>query len=512
MLSQKISRVDIHPFLFGLFFIISLYFNNVRILPISDIILPLSIVIGVIGIFWIMFKIFLKNRHNSMFILSLFAIVFFSYGHVYLASDGLTIGGIDVDRHRYLLPPFLAILVIGTVLLIKSNTHHKNAVVITNTISLSLVVIVVVNIGIFNLDNNFELNPQSNIDDNASANNVSLPNIYYIIFDAYPGYHSLNLSNYSNGEMYDYFEDNGFYTSENSFSNYRRTHLSIPSALNMDYVHSLANIKNGEYDQHNFHLMGNENKVMSFLKSNGYNIVSFDSGWSFTRDMKYADLQLCGDNQFLDSEFIIMLAKTSMLNPVYVKIFENNKVDMKLCTFKELPHVGSQVQEPYFVFAHVLMPHSPYLFGPNGEILSSNLAMDLDSSKHQPAFLDQVTFVNKNLMDITDQLIDRQNPPVIIIQSDHGSAFLMEDTDSNWNNPDDKMLLERLNNINFIYLPSASSEMIIPDHTPVNTFRIIFNYYFGTDYELLEDKSYIFNGKEFKDVTMRLQNIESLSD
>jgi len=40
--------------------------------------------------------------------------------------------------------------------------------------------------------------------------------------------------------------------------------------------------------------------------------------------------------------------------------------------------------------------------------------------------------------------------------------------------------------------------------TPVNTFPIIFNHYFETDFEILEDNSYIFNGKEFEDVTSKL--------
>ena len=40
---------------------------------------------------------------------------------------------------------------------------------------------------------------------------------------------------------------------------------------------------------------------MNFVKSQGYITVSFDSGWGFTRDMKSADLKLCGDNKIFNS-------------------------------------------------------------------------------------------------------------------------------------------------------------------------------------------------------------------
>jgi hypothetical protein len=39
-------------------------------------------------------------------------------------------------------------------------------------------------------------------------------------------------------------------------------------------------------------------------------------------------------------------------------------------------------------------------------------------------------------------------------------------------------------------LPGGGTSQIYPTITPVNTFRLIFNIYFGGNYPLLEDKSY----------------------
>jgi hypothetical protein len=65
-------------------------------------------------------------------------------------------------------------------------------------------------------------------------------------------------------------------------------------------------------------------------------------------------------------------------------------------------------------------------------------------------------------------------PPIIILQGDHGMSV---DTR-------DKIL-------NAIYMPDGGMENLYPSISPVNTFRVIFNNYFGTDLPLLEDKTYI---------------------
>lgn len=506
-LKNKITHMGIHPFLFGVFFIISLFLNNIRVLSINDIIFPLIFTIGLIGGIWVLFNFIFKNKFHASLLLSLFVVVFFSYGHVYLEIDHFIINDIDVGRHSILLIPFAFLLLIGTLFLIKTHKKLNNLTTIINTISFVLVLIVLLNIGMFNLENNFVISSDKKIDSPLTIDfTENLPNIYYIILDGYPGYHSLKLSGYDNDEFYNYFEEHDFSASKNSFSNYRKTALSIPSTLNMEYLHPLVNLQDNLYDERALHIIGNENKLMSFFQSQGYQVVNFDSGWSFSRDMKYANLQLCGDNQFMNSEFIIMLTKTSLLNPIYVKIFENDKVQMKLCVFEELPKISNRVNGPVFVFAHMLIPHPPYLFGPNGEILpNADLDMEYSFGEFQSLYLDQVTFVNKKIIHVVDQLLDSPNPPIIVIQSDHGSEFLM-DGESDWDAPDNKMLLERMNNINFIYLPS-NSDVIYENITPINTFRIILNQYFGTNMEILEDKSYIFNGTNFEDVTYKLKNM-----
>jgi len=43
-----------------------------------------------------------------------------------------------------------------------------------------------------------------------------------------------------------------------------------------------------------------------------------------------------------------------------------------------------------------------------------------------------------------------------------------------------------------LYLPGVSHDAVDADHTPVNTFRLVFNEYFGAAYPMLENRSFWF--------------------
>jgi hypothetical protein len=44
--------------------------------------------------------------------------------------------------------------------------------------------------------------------------------------------------------------------------------------------------------------------------------------------------------------------------------------------------------------------------------------------------------------------------------------------------------------LNTYFLPGFDSSDLNPKISPVNTFRLVFNQYFGGDYDMLEDKAF----------------------
>lgn len=127
-------------------------------------------------------------------------------------------------------------------------------------------------------------------------------------------------------------------------------------------------------------------------------------------------------------------------------------------------------RSPKFVFAHIISPHPPFVLGSQGEAVHR---ADTDLAGYR----DQVLFLNRQLETILPALIAASDPPpIIILQADHGRGG-----PSMW---------ERMAILNALYLPGVGEQLLYPEISPVNTFRVIFNAYFDADYTLLEDTSY----------------------
>jgi hypothetical protein len=107
---------------------------------------------------------------------------------------------------------------------------------------------------------------------------------------------------------------------------------------------------------------------------------------------------------------------------------------------------------------------------------------------YQNGYREQVTFINREIMKVVESILTKsENPPIILIMSDHGPASMY-----NWKFEDPGCLWERTSNLYAILLPGHENDgTVYASMSPVNTFRVIFNTYFGTDLPLLEDRSYM---------------------
>jgi hypothetical protein len=99
--------------------------------------------------------------------------------------------------------------------------------------------------------------------------------------------------------------------------------------------------------------------------------------------------------------------------------------------------------------------------------------------------LGQLQFVTDKVEGLVDELLaEAETPPVIILQADHGTKSIREEE------PNERVLRERLGILNAYYLPDDGEELLYETITPVNSFRLVFNAYFDTDYDFLEDRVY----------------------
>ena len=487
MEDKKKKSLVIHPFLFAIFPVFFLYAHNIHYLPIVEIVIPLGISLGITIVLWLVLG-FRLNKKKSGLIVSLALVLFFTYGHLYIFLNFDSGIESEITRQRYLLPLFIGVLIAGVVYFVRTSRELNNVTTIVNTISVTIVVISLVNIGIFNLERDqFIENSSELVTQNMNLVNVGKPpNIYYIILDGYGGDKVFKKEyGYDNSEFTDFLKNSGFYIPENAHSNYIETNLSVISTLEMKHLTYLEDVAGESKELVQLRSLLPRNKVMTELKNVGYAIVNFYSGTG--KDIiDLSDLLLCTNNAITQSRLVIQLARTSMLYPVYAKIFVGDHRETILCMFSELPTVSKRLDEPFFVFAHFILPHPPFIFGPNGESITPiSLELGGYDLKYKGAYIDQVKFANKQIQQVVEKILEVDNDAVIIIQGDHGSQFTMD-----WDNPDIEMIDERMSILNVYHLPRGGEQFLYDSITPVNTFRVVFNAYLNGTYSYVEDKQY----------------------
>jgi hypothetical protein len=131
---------------------------------------------------------------------------------------------------------------------------------------------------------------------------------------------------------------------------------------------------------------------------------------------------------------------------------------------------------PKLIFAHLVIPHPPYVFDSDGEFTD----FDVDA---ETGYVDQIAYLNKRLLPLLENIINASDrPPIIILQGDHGAIH----------SPPDK----RLDILNAVFLPGIPSDLVSKKITPVNTFRLILNAYFEGEYPYKDDIGYYSSYKD----------------
>ncbi len=120
------------------------------------------------------------------------------------------------------------------------------------------------------------------------------------------------------------------------------------------------------------------------------------------------------------------------------------------------------------------------------------------------------------ILDLLDDLMAGPDAtdPIIIVQSDEGPyPVAVEQNALNLELPTqpDEVLQRKLRSSTPTTCPGRNPEAVGLSQTitPVNSFRVVFDAYFGADLPLLEDRTYVYADKDhvfrFSDVTDRVR-------
>lgn len=237
--------------------------------------------------------------------------------------------------------------------------------------------------------------------------------------------------------------------------------------------------------------------VRLILEKYGYETAAVPTGypWSEWTD---ADVYFMTKGDAISlTDFEVVLVQTTMLEPLWdglagsLRTTQNLAEARRLMTRNALEALQTipQLEGPMFAFIHIVAPHQPYLFGPNGESVLF-LPDETPDSLERKAYAGQARFISDQILKAVDEIFAKSDqPPIIIVQGDHGPNTTMVTS------------AERMQNLNAIYLPGIDlEEVLYPSMTPVNTFRVILNEFFNENLPLLEDRSYFTPKDDWRDV------------
>ena len=530
---KKKKRRIFHPFLVAVFPILIIYSQNIGRVNFEDLVLPIILVlIFSVGLYYIL-KIILKNPFKSALIVTIILIILFSYGHVYYLLNDVSMDGFDIGRNIYLIPAFGLALGVSIFFTIRAERVFDNATSIINVISIVFIMVAISNVAFvgaeitnYDKDSSQELFYETKDFSEyfephkfSISENQELPDVYYLILDEYARNDALlEYHDFDNSEFEKFLEDKGFHVADNNFTNYPMSVQSIPSTMNMNYINFLADeigtdVRNYKpLNEKDFGLYPN-NMVIKNFKEMDYKIITFNTFALHLHENPLSDETFCHRDKFLlENRLVDVLARTSIFGYYVERWAEGELRQVILCAFENFGNAGNVFDEPVFVWAHIMLPHPPWIFGPNGEEITPGKPLlitdnpEFRDSGWEPKrqYIQQVQFANKKTIEVVENILENNKNSIIIIQGDHGTAWGL-----NWIDPSKDDTWQRLRNFDAIYFPDQDKRVQLnDDRTLVNTFRTVFNSYFGSDYEMLEDKMYWgWNAKPyyFEDITNYLQ-------
>jgi len=494
-----------HPLLFAIFPVLTLFNVNIAEVPPGDVVRPLLIMLATTVVLWGLLALVLRNVHKAALFSTLLLLLFFLYGNIRgllqrSASPLLADCGRD---DVFLLRPLLGMLLLVFILILGTKRNLRGWTGPLNAASAFLVLWPLLGIGKTLIPRLFQqppAPPPGSAAAKAAIPPKQLPNIYYVILDAYAREDTLQrVFDYNNRPFLSHLEQKGFYVADQSRTNYCTTEVSLISALNMNYLDTLVPAHRRS-DTAPRALIG-ENAVVRELRQYGYSIVTIDSesGLSIRDPNRFISFPEAGAWVVTDFEWLLVSLTPLDALPRPEQESERNPYELhrRKIAF-QVEQLGEPLHEsgPTFVYAHILCPHPPFVLHKTaGE--DPDRPYDVkDGSYYQmeggtlEEYLTEYPAQVKRLNALLTKSIDRilkesRRPTIIILQSDHGSGAY-----TSWEQPAHTDMKERASNLCAIYTPGGTIPELYPGITPVNIFRTLFNHYLHTDYPRLPDKSY----------------------
>lgn len=511
---SRLPGLPLHPLLAAAYPIVFLFATNageqLTLDPLWRLLLPaVGAAAAVLVVLWLL----LRDRHRAALMTTVLVAGFFGYGH---AWNGVSS---RLDSQWPFLVAWLALVAVGLVLAWRARSIAPRLTTLLNLVTaLALIMNISPIVGVataFAADAPNE--PISTATELRPDDPDDLPDIYYIVMDRYGGPTALRETyGYDNEPFLAELETRGFRIARHAHANYIKTPLSLVSSLNMTLLDA-ASLRRQATDGSDRgpiqRMLGQRLVVPAALKAIGYQYVHLGNWWTPTQTNVDADRVLRYDGQ---DELTSVLAQTTLLRAMsgpdaaptdpWDWEWMRDHVLYGLRSLDEVPGVPG----PKYVFAHLLIPHPPYVIDADGSPMERS---DIARQGDRDSYIRFLRYGNDRVLAAIDAILSRDDDAIILLQGDEGpfpERYNADDWSFDWAEATDAELEEKFGIMFALRVPDADLDAagFRDDITPVNAFRVIFNARFGTDLPMRPNRTWAHEDLrhfyDFFDITDRL--------
>ncbi|OQY97030.1 MAG: hypothetical protein B6D37_00595 [Sphingobacteriales bacterium UTBCD1] len=503
LIKNFLERWGIHCFLLPLFFILHTYIQYYGLVSTGITLKIFFIILSVTVAVFFLLLLITRNANKSMQLATLYGFLFLFFGVIKdLISDDLRIH--FLSRYIVLLPLLFILAVLLTILILKKRDFRKSNLY-ENILLLVFIGIDCVKIlftaNISFINKNLLVNPDI-IQTVRLDTSISKPDVYFLVFDSYPGSEFLKTTmQYNNSSFDSALIQRGFFVEKSTRSNYNRTIFSLSSTLNFQYLNGIKENASASSKEYSLARLSIKYSIVPELfQSSGYtnynlSIFDFPDHPALYREsfltlpdqdvLLYNTLQGRIKNDILWNLILWMDRKRyKEIKPVSFDEeftadkkrqlhFNNTVIDSVV----KIPVI--KTNKPKFIYAHFYLPHPPFFYNAKGELNDLNYILTDESLTNRNLFLSYLQYTNDQIIRIIDSIQKLSpKPPVIIIQSDHGFRDFKGGT------PYSELYFD---NYSAFYFPDRNYNMIYDSMTNINTFPVFFNKYFNAKIPLQKD-------------------------
>jgi hypothetical protein len=496
------SSAPLHPALVAAYPVLFLFAENAeQQVTLAPLWLPLLVCTSAGVAAQLLLSGILRNWQRGALLASLLLALFFSFGHAFNLVD-------RVVGERWVLAIVWVLIAIGGGVLIWRGGRWVSPA--GRFLNIAAVLLVAFNVfRVANYASESSIAAQSIAGPSVVALHAPAtpPDVYYIILDRYANVDTMrSVYDFDNEPFMRELEKRGFTIARHAWANYFKTAPSLYSSLSMQHIDKA---KLGEtsapYDFTRIYAaLRNHLAVPSSLKAIGYHYIHLGNIWEPTATNVDADLSLRLQES---AEFSGALFSTTILSLISPPADESSASDgadsetidrrdlardTSLFTFDRLNEIVDR-PGPNYVFAHILLPHTPYVFDAKGKFISREV---VKRRSEEVNYVQQLQFANSQVLATIDRLLSDPTDPIIILQADEGpwpAAFRADQKHFDWLKASPEEISQKFGILNAVHLPGVDpADFGFTDHTsPVNEFRIVFNAMFGADLPLLPDTTYL---------------------